>query len=191
MEPKKTSPPWSWLLKHNLFKTHTTIIWINTFQLPKGKFQTTQKKRENSQDSDSANSHVYSPYRNEIWKKIPWTPKETEKTSMFCKRAVSKGLDRPEVLMTMVSLFDVYIPQKQWKYCFCFDCQIFFFQFPWAFPYIGNLCGHITKNCNEWSSKWQSHWGFWTRPNYKLESPCRWMTMACCSRCSKIECTWR
>lgn len=123
--------------------------------------------------------------------KNPWTPKETDQTSMFCKGAVSKGLGRPEVLMTMVSLFDVYIPKKHRTYV-AVSLPDFLLPVSMGLSILWkSVWSYHQKFQLVTTSKWQSHWGFSTRPNYKLESPCRWMTMACCSRCSKIECTWR
>ena len=41
------------------------------------------------------------------------------------------------------------------------------------------------------SAKRRFRWDFWTRPDYRPATPCRWTRDACCSRCSKSGYAWR
>lgn len=99
------------------------------------------KQKTINQGSDSANSHGYSPYQKHICKKNRWTPKETDQTSMFCKRTVSKGLGL-EVLMTMVILSDVYIPKKTHRTYFFDSLPDFSLPVSMGLSISGNICGH-------------------------------------------------
>ena len=85
------------LVKNHLLNSHHNMD--KNFQLTNGN---SNKQKTINQDSDSANSHGYSPYRNKSEKFVERQQKKRVKP-MFCKRAFQKGL---EVLMTMVSLFE-------------------------------------------------------------------------------------
>ena len=135
-------PPWSWLVKHHFLKNSHHNYGSKPSNSPKGNFKRHKKKNVKIPkiliQRIAMGTHLNEIKRIKLWCLL--------QASSF--KRVGSGL---EVLMTMVSLFDVYITTKTHRtYCFCFISRFLFFQFLWAFPYFGNLCDHITKNSNFW-----------------------------------------